>query len=558
MIATPSAAPRDRRGTVISRRERAATIVVLAAAALLFLAGLGRVTLFDQDEAKYTQLAREILRTGDPITLHINGRPWFVHPPLYMWLVAAVGGLFGFTEFTARVWSAVFGVIGVYATVLIGRRLFGRRTALLAAVILPATFQYFAQSRLAIFDVVLVAFMLLAFHAFLGALYDHDVRQSYYAAVWAGLGTLTKGPIALLLPALVAGAFLVARRRTLRWMLPWIPPFGVYAAIALPWYLVETQRHGWSFITAVIGYYTVHRFVGVVEGQSGPWWYYGPVFGLGAFPWTAFLVAMIPYHLRRRGADGSLLVLLWIVITVLFYTAAGTKLPNYVLPAYPFAALGVAALWDAGWKGERAARTTLTAAFLGTVVALLLFAMEIVTFARVQYTADLAALQAHLIILAVVVAACLLAAAALYGLRRPAASFVALAATLWVFAGILVFRTLPIVDARRPVRPMAAAVLAALRPDTALVGFRTSDQQTLLYYTNHVVFWMDDLPTLVALVCTQPRMIVVTRPDDLRAWRAVLPTYADPPVRSLLVRDDIVVLEVGRAPSCRPSPRVGR
>ena len=83
--------------------DRALIATVLAFAAVLFVVGIGRGSLWDQDEAKYTQVAREILLTRDPITLHVNGRPWFVHPPLYMWLQALTGGAFGFSEVSARI-----------------------------------------------------------------------------------------------------------------------------------------------------------------------------------------------------------------------------------------------------------------------------------------------------------------------------------------------------------------------------------------------------------------------------------------------------------------------
>ncbi len=163
----------------MSARVQLAAVLVLAA--VLFVTGIGVGALWDQDEAKYTQVAREILETGDPITLHVNGRPWFVHPPLYMWLQAVVGAVFGFSEFTARIWSAVFGVVGVYATILIGDVLFGRGPALLAGVVLATMFEYFALSRLAIFDVVLTAFMLLAFYAFLRAVRDRSLRPEVSA-----------------------------------------------------------------------------------------------------------------------------------------------------------------------------------------------------------------------------------------------------------------------------------------------------------------------------------------------------------------------------------------
>ena len=170
--------------------ERSRLVALLAAAAVLFTAGVGRGSLWDQDEAKYTQVAREILETGDPITLHVNGTPWFVHPPLYMWLQAALGAAVGFSEVTARIWSSVFGVIGLYATVLIGRLFFGAVPALLGGVVLATSFEYFALSRLAIFDVVLTAFMLLAFYAFLQAVRTGARRYRYWTAVWVGLAFL--------------------------------------------------------------------------------------------------------------------------------------------------------------------------------------------------------------------------------------------------------------------------------------------------------------------------------------------------------------------------------
>jgi len=537
---------------------RAARALLLAAAAVLFFTGLGRATLFDQDEAKYAQVAREILQTGDPITLHLNGRPWFVHPPLYLWLQAVAGRLFGFTEFTARLWSAVAGVAGVYAASRLGQQLFTPRTGLLAAAVLPATFQYFAQSRLAVFDGLLVTCMLLAFSAFVQALDHGDRRQAYWAAAWAGLGTLTKGPIALLLPGLVAAAFLLLRRRQRAWRAPVLGPAAVYAALALPWYLVEWVRHGLPFIRTVIGYYTVQRFVGVVEGQSGPWWYYGPVLGIGAFPWTAFLVAMVPYHLRRRRADGSLLVLLWTGLTLAFYTAAGTKLPNYVLPVYPMAAVGIAAMWDASLGGDRQARAAVGAAFAGTVLALVAFAGEVAAFARIMYPGTLAALQQHLVTVAAVLGGWLLAASACYAARRPVASFALLVGTMWVLGGALVFRTLPMVDARRPIKPVAAAVRARLDAgELPLVGYRISDHQTLLFYTAHRVFWVDDFPTLLAMVCTLPRMVVVMRPADLRGVRQLVPAYAAPAITPLITTGELAAVEVGRAPACRVPP-IGR
>ena len=92
------------------------------------------------------------LATGDPITMHLDGRPWFGPPPLWLWLQAATGWAFGFTEFTARIWAALFGVAGVGVTCLLGWEWFGPRTGILSGLILATTLEYLLMSHLAVLD----------------------------------------------------------------------------------------------------------------------------------------------------------------------------------------------------------------------------------------------------------------------------------------------------------------------------------------------------------------------------------------------------------------------
>jgi 4-amino-4-deoxy-L-arabinose transferase-like glycosyltransferase len=356
-------------------RTRLWTAVVLAAAALLTFYRLGAGTLWDQDETKYAEVAREILRTHDPITLHINGRPWYVHPPLYMWLVAGTGRAFGFDTFTVRVWSGIASVLAVYATMLLGRLLFNVRTGVLAGAVLAVTFHFLVQSRLAVFDTVLLAFMLLAAYNVLLGYRRGRPRDYLWFFIYAGLATLTKGPIGLVLPGLVAAAFVSVRRAwSRRREVPWALGIAVYVVIGLGWYAAETALHGGVFVRTVLGYYGLGRFFGVVENQAGPWYYYIPIVLIGAFPWTAFWPAAAAWHTRRLRDDGSLFVVLWCGIVFVFYSLARTKLPNYVLPIYPLAAVGVAALWDALLAGEASLRPrwlTVSAVFLAVLVAAL-------------------------------------------------------------------------------------------------------------------------------------------------------------------------------------------
>jgi len=492
-------------------RERVWAAAVLAATVILTFYRLGAGTLWDQDETKYAQVAREILDTGDPITLHVNGGPWYVHPPLYMWLVAATGRIAGFSTLTVRLWSAVGSVVAVYATMLLGRALFNARTGILAGAVLAVTFHFLVQSRLAVFDTVLLAFMLLAtYRAVLG--YQRGRAADYlWFFIFAGLATLTKGPIGLVLPGLVMVVFVTIRRAWSRWReVPWAAGLVLYALIGLSWYAAETLLHGGVFVRTVLGYYGVGRFFGVVENQAGPWYYYVPILALGAFPWTAFWPAAAVWHGRRRRDDGSLFVVLWCAIVIVFYSAAQTKLPNYVLPVYPLAAVGVAAMWDHVLEPKPG----LPARWL-TASAVLLAVLVVALEAGIaHYLSGLYPQQYHefsrvLIPPAAALAAGVAVAVVLLMLGRRAWAFVALCAAMALtWLGVITW-VMPLVEAQKPMPVAARAIAAAWRPGDRILGYRLDIYSSLIYYSGHRVRWVDTPPELANDACLPGRAFIV-------------------------------------------------
>ena len=492
-------------------RERVWAAAVLAAAVILTFYRLGAGTLWDQDETKYAQVAREILQTGDPITLHVNGSPWYVHPPLYMWLVAATARVAGFSTFTVRAWSGVGSVAAVYATMLLGRALFNARTGILAGAVLAVTFHFLVQSRLAVFDTVLLAFMLFAaYRAVLG--YRRGRPADYlWFFIFAGLATVTKGPIGLVLPGLVMAVFVTVRRAWSRWReVPWAAGLLLYALIGLSWYAAEALLRGGAFVRTVLGYYGVGRFFGVVENQAGPWYYYAPILVLGAFPWTAFWPAAAVWHGRRLRDDGSLFVVLWCGIVTVFYSIAQTKLPNYVLSVYPVAAVGVAAMWDRVLErpvGTRPWWLTASAVLLAALVGALeggighylgrLYPQQYHEFSRV------------LIPPAAALAAGVAVAIALLLTGRRAAAFVALCAAMALtWLGVITW-VVPLVEAQKPMPVAARAIAAAWRPGDRIVGYRLDIYSSLIYYSGHRVEWLDTPLELANDACLPGRAFIV-------------------------------------------------
>jgi 4-amino-4-deoxy-L-arabinose transferase-like glycosyltransferase len=513
---------RDAAGLVETRSRLWIALVLIGAAALTFYR-LGAGSLWDQDETKYAQVAREILKTGDPVTLHINGRPWYVHPPLYMWLVALTGRTVGFTEFSVRFWSAAASVLAVYATILLGRALFSPRAGILAGAILAVTLQFLFQSRLAVFDTVLLAWMLLAMYAFVRAFESGRRAEYLWFFLYAGLGTLTKGPIGLILPALTIVPFVTLRRAWHRWReVPWALGLLLYALVGLSWYAVETWLHGRAFVSLVLGYYGLGRFFGVVEDQAGSWYYYAPVVLLGAFPWTAFWPTAAAYHARRLKDDGSLLVLLWCGLTFVFFSAAGTKLPNYVLPIYPFAAVGVAALWDAALGDPRLTRGI--AVSLGLLAGLMAALYLGVRGYLVGLYPDAYRTYAHILFIpAAALAAGVGVVLILAAVRWRLAAFAALCVTAAVSWLAVLTWVVPVVEAQKPMKPLGLTILSALRPGDRIVGYRMDIAASLIYYTDHNVEWVYTPGDLRRTVCAPGRVFLVITGKEWEAVVAALP-----------------------------------
>jgi len=500
-----------------SAAERWAVALLLVACAILDLYRLGVPPLFDQDEGNYAQIAAEIVQTGDPVTLHVNGRPWYVHPPFYMWLVAATGRVLGFSEWSVRIWSALFSTVAVFATVLLGRAMFGRRVGLLGGAILAVTLQYLIQSRLAVFDTVLLAWMLLAVYAFYQGYTTRRRVEYVWFFLFAGLATLTKGPIGLVLPGLVLIVFLSLRGAWPRWReVPWGAGLAVYAAVGLSWYGVQIGLHGSAFVSSNIGYYTLHRYFGVVEKHAGPWYLYLPVALFGGFPWTAFWPAAAALHFRRwRVSDGSLLVLLWVVIPMVFYSAAQTKLPGYIMPIFPFAAVGVAALWEPVLSSRR----------LNTPVAASLWALLILVAALLSAVAGYLAtyhpgpyqMARHALVIPAGVLVAGIGIVLLLALTgRTVASFVVLWAAMAVTWLALLTWVIPLVEAQMPpTKPLAQQIKAVLQPGDRIVAYKMDIASSLIFYSGHPTEWAETPAALQRDLCAPGRVFLLITNEEM-------------------------------------------
>jgi len=332
--------------TIKAVRRSLAPLLLLAA--LTFFVGLGAPAMTDSDEAFYAEAAREMVESGDWLTPYYNYEPRFQKPILYYWLTAATFAITGAGEASARLWAAVSGVALVFVTAAVARRGSDADTALLAGAIVATSFGYVALGRMALPDLPLALFVTATIAACLVAVGDRVPRPRHWlmgAAAAAALGFLTKGPLALVLPAIVvAPVIAIERRQSLIGLRDVVAGAVVFVAIAAPWYVAMWWRHGSPYLDSFFIGDNLERFATDRFNDPRPWWYYGPVIVGGVAPWSPFLLLGAGATLRLltgRGGPGSLetRLALWAGAPLVLLTLSVGKQPRYVLPLLPPLAL---------------------------------------------------------------------------------------------------------------------------------------------------------------------------------------------------------------------------
>lgn len=326
--------------TLNSRCGHHALLVAVAAA--LTLPNLGAPSLWDIDEGNNTEAAREMLDCGNWVVPTFNYQLRADKPALLYWLQIGAFRLFGINEFAARLPSALAALAAVLMTYELGRRMFGAATALLAGLIVASTGLFCAAAHFANPDALLNVFTLLTLFFFWQCFTRLGRAWSVASGMSAGLAMLAKGPVGLALPCGVIVLFLLwSRQSRLLWDRRLLGAALAFLLVALPWYIwvgVETKA---AFLRAFFLQHNVGRFLQPMEHHSGPVSYYVGVLAVGFAPWSVFLGLAGWYASGRRArADTGLptsyrFLWCWFAVYFGFFSLAGTKLPNYILPLYP-------------------------------------------------------------------------------------------------------------------------------------------------------------------------------------------------------------------------------
>ena len=335
------------------RRHRLLLAVAVAVAAVCCLARLGTLPLIQPDEGRNAEVAREMAAQGEWLVPSYDGLPYLDKPALYFRLVGISMSVLGENETAARLPGAL-AALGVLALAYgFARRSYGERAAALTVLVVGTTPLVIAFARIVIFDMVLAFFVIAAILAgYLAEENDGARRTRWYlaGAACAAAGTLVKGPVGFILPALVLGVFHLLSRTPGAIRRLFAPAnLLVFFAIVLPWFFgVAHRRPDFPYYGLVEE--SLHRFTSPQFHRSAPFWYYVPVIAGVFFPWSILLPESLAaaWGARQRWTRADRLLISWVLVAVIFFSLSQSKLPGYVLTAVVALGVLIARVLDLG------------------------------------------------------------------------------------------------------------------------------------------------------------------------------------------------------------------
>ena len=362
---------------------RSAWIAISVIFAAAWFATLEVRKLQHPDEGRYAEIAREMVATGDWVTPRLDGLKYFEKPPLQYWLTAISFSTFGLNEWAARLPPALGMALALLAIGYAGARIASPAVGVYAALAFGGMLWPIGIAHIVTLDALLTAWLGAALAAFLIAqcgVEDPRDGRRWMLLAWAAIAgaTLVKGPVAIVIP----GGALVLYSLTTRDFAIWkrlhlIAGLALLLLLSAPWFIAVSLKNP-EFARFFFIHEHLDRFLTSEHRRTGAPWYFVPLLLVGLIPWTGVFLSTAWRSWRdaprtSNGFSWPRFCLAWTVFVFCFFSVSGSKLPSYILPLFPCAALLIA------WQLERLPQSvlykwTMAAAATATVVLVVMLA----------------------------------------------------------------------------------------------------------------------------------------------------------------------------------------
>jgi 4-amino-4-deoxy-L-arabinose transferase-like glycosyltransferase len=483
--------------------RRLLPLLVLAAAIFPYFINLDKSALWDGNETFYAETPREMLESGDFLAPRFNYEPRAQKPPLTYWVVLLGYKLAGVRELGVRLPGA-FAVVGILLfTFGIGRTLFSPSAGMLAMAILATTLRVFILARKLPIDLLLLFWLTGTAYCIVRAARQDARRDWLLAYLFAGLGFLTKGPVAWVIPGL---SYVVWSLWVRRFKFRSVHPFAgiiILVVVIVPWYLVMYLRHRWVYIADFFLQDNFARFATEVRGPARGVFYYFPVLFGDFFPWSVMLIAVVAAlwfkrrTLRSQDSQSYGFPLVWCGITFLLFSISRSKQEYYIAPLYPFLAVLVGGVMDQSLLPGAALYNRLRPYWrsLFLTVAILFLAIAALLPLLLPALIPGGPIVLHYVPTVLLLAA---AVALIWEIRRCRLErcVISMVISLWLVFILSGAVYLPALEPLRPVKKICSDIEARVQSGDE-IGYYRAAVPSMLFYLRRPIFSVSDPDTMV-------------------------------------------------------------
>jgi len=491
----------------LEERNVLALGIILVLGFLVFFVGLGSAPLLDPDEARFARTSVEMMRSHDVVVPTFEGAPRLVKPPLLHWIQASLFGVFGPNELVARLPAALSAFVSLLLVAWIGWRRFGDEGAAWAATFFATMPLVVFTARIGTLDALLAVHVLAVLTLDLTQPNRSGLQKSAVMGALLGLAFLVKGPVGVVLPLVM---MLAGRTACGRDVLPSLRTVVTatlaWCVVVLPWGLVFLERVGGGTGVGTLRTEAFSRyFAGTAHVE--PWWFYGKIVLVVFLPWVVPLVAGTVRGLARwRDSESPTGPYAAAAFTagLVFFSLGKGKLPNYIVPLAPLAALVIA--FELGQELVHPSKRRLTPSLLTATLVAMASVLGAGGLLRLDGTA-------RAVVLAAAVAYGVAGLVALYGTMRsrPRWAYGAGAGAALVCLLLVVIAGPPLIGATRSARSLVEAVpqLSSSRP-LVLVD---RNLPSLTYYLDRVPEKVDGRSLAARLDRADAPVVVISDRD---------------------------------------------
>ncbi len=482
----------------ILKNEKYYLIILALVTFVLFFWNIHVIPLTDGDSAFYAKIAKNIVDSGDWLTMHYGDASSIIDkPPLVMWMTAASFKVFGFNDFAASFWHSICALLIVIFTYKLAKELFDAQTAFISSLVLATSAQFFYQARSPLQDIPLTLFVLLSVYAFLLFEKRGKLIYFYFIPVFVALAVMTKGPVGLVLPGLALFVYWIIKRAKLPGIIHIISAAALFLLMTLPWFIIEYRILGQRFTDIFIGHNfgrylkpvdTIGNEVDKYKAIKPQYDFYSYFLQLLilAIPWSAFVYPAVYYNIKRRS---NLLPVIFALSIILFFSLSlNYKISRYILPAFPALSIIVGRMLADAVRDKEAARLHKWSSWF-TLIAIL----PVLLISSVLLYANNSKIGPYylplLLPFLVFMCLCLLVGSVLGALKKPAASILSFAA-ISILAYLALILSMSVYYPRiNPIRAFCGKINAVARPSDIVCQYKGTDAHFMIYYAkNNVIF----------------------------------------------------------------------